>query len=80
MHLHSSATWSSRTSGGPTITSSPSLAVTRLRPARPWTGLTQPHPTWPLGLSMPPPPKPPTLEFLGPRLFSNSSFTLSQAG
>ena len=26
------------------------------------------------------PPKPPTLEFLGPRLFSNSSFTLSQAG
>lgn len=79
MHLHSSATRSSRTASGPTITSSPSLAVTRLRPVRLWTGLTQPHPTWPPGLSMPAP-KPPTLEFLGPRLFSNSSLTLSQAG
>ena len=77
-HLHSSATWSSGTAGGPTITSPPSLAVTRLQPTRPWTGLTQPHPTWPLGLSVPP--QPPTLEFLGPRLFSSSSFTLSQAG
>lgn len=55
MRLHSSATRSSGTAGGPTITSPPSLAVPRLRPARPWTGLTQPRPTWPLGLSVPPP-------------------------
>lgn len=79
MRLHSSATRSSGTTGGPTITSPPSLAVPQLRPARPWTELTQPRPAWPLGLSVPRP-KPPALEFLGPRPFSNSPFTLSQAG